>query len=244
MRFFWTSFLTLLLQTAVSAVEIGEAHIYIFNLESSPYPNVSVESGEVSTMTDESGFAALELPIGEQRVFLSIGGKVVSEFNVNILPAEITEAVLTLGETSAKQDVEVISEEEEAESVAAEDLEVGDKSGFLTGVVVDSKSGDPIADARVFVRGVNAESKTDANGMFSAELPIGEYAVSIIHPEYTSSTLEGLIVEEDKTLEVKSELLPTAVELEGISVVAVKITAVCSNRVKKEVQKTSRDHWF
>jgi hypothetical protein len=231
---FQVLFLMLLCSPFLSAEEKGEVHIYIFKPDSSAYQGIKVESGSVSAVTDTSGFAMLNLPEGKQVVKFYIEGKMVTEMNMNIIPFEITETILTLGEKKKQLKMDIISEEEEKKKVAAEDLEVGDKSGFMSGNVIDSKSGKPIGNARVFVRGVNAEANTDENGQFKIELPVGNYAISIIHSEYTSMTLENLVIVEDKTLQVSAELLPSAVELEGITVVDVKVTGGVSALVEEK----------
>lgn len=222
--FFQVIFLLILCSSFLTAAENGEVHIYIFKPDSSAYQGVTVKSGDVSATTDQSGFAMLNLPEGKQKITFLIEGKEVTEMNMTVIPLEITESILTLGEKKKQLKMDIISEEEEKKKVAAEDLDVGDKSGFMSGNVVDSKSGKPVADARIFVRGVNAEVKTGENGRFKIELPVGNYAISIIQSEYTSLTLEDLNVVENKTIEVTAELLPSAVELEGITVIDVKVT--------------------
>lgn len=232
-------FLLVLCSSFLTAAEKGEVHIYIFKPDSSAFQGVRVESGSVSAVTDASGFAMLSLPEGKQVVKFFIGEKMVTEMNMNIISLEISEAILTLGQKQKELKMDIISEEEEKKKVAAEDLVVGKKFGFMSGNVVDSKSGKPIVEARVFVRGVNAEAKTNENGRFKVKLPVGNYAISIIQSEYTSLTLEDLVVVENKTTQVTAELLPSAVELEGITVVDVKVTGGVSALVeeKRDSQK-------
>jgi len=239
MRFILSSLIILILSFSLLAEEMGEAHIYIFKTDNSAYPGITVKAGGKSTVTDDSGFATLKLPIGKQTVTLSLKDKVLSEVPMNIVAAEITEAILTMGELKEKLDVEVMAEKVVKENAAAKKVELGDSFGTMQGVVTDSKSNEPVADARVFIRGVNSELKTDEKGMFSVQLPVGSYAISVIHSKYTSSTLEALVVEKDKVTNVTASLLPSAVELEGMSVVAVKITGGVAALVeeKRESQK-------
>lgn len=230
MKILWLMLVVLASTFPLMAAEVGEAHIYIFKPDSSTYQGVEVKSGEVKVVTDESGFALLELPEGKQTVTLSVDSKVVTEFPVTILPAEITEAVLTLGSQQEQKtlNMDVLAEEEAELEAKTDRVEASDVFGSVSGLVVDSKSQAPIAEARVFVRGITVKAKadatTDAEGRFTIKVPVGSYSVSSIHSEYTRQTLDNIAVVEDEETAVTMEMLPSAVELDAISVVAVKIT--------------------
>lgn len=235
-----TILLIMMIQTfSLLAEGNGEAHVYIFKPDSSMYQGVKVKAGEISAVTDDSGFAMLSLPEGKQVLILEVEGKKITEIKLDITAGEIAEAMLTLGQQKKALEMEVVSEEEEAAKVAAEDLDVGDKWGNIEGTFTDSKTGKPVVEARVFVRGVNAEANTDENGMFNVKLPIGSYSISVIHPEYATETLDDLKIEEGKVTKISRELLPSAVELDAISVVAVKITGGVAALVEEKRESTT-----
>lgn len=207
------------------AASSGEVHIYVFKDDGSVFEGMTVKSGRVTVKTDDSGMALLELPEGKQKVTLEHKGKTVSVMSVDIVADDITEAMLTVGTAKKAAAVNVLSEEEEKNKVDAKDLKIekGDKFGFIQGKIVDVKKNKPVESARIFVRGLNAETKTNSEGVFDIKLPVGTYALSIIHPDYTSQNQDNVKVIEEKKTDLNIELIPSAIELDALQVVAVKI---------------------
>ena len=91
-----------------------------------------------------------------------------------------------------------------AATVSAQD----DSTGSIEGVVVDSKSGDPIIEAGVEVIGLNKKVKTDLDGKYSVELPAGSYELRIFAPLYRGTRLKNVVVTANKTTHADANLKP------------------------------------
>lgn len=80
--------------------------------------------------------------------------------------------------------------------------------GTLRGRTVDAVSRQPVVGARVFVRGINSEGVSDAEGRFFLELPQGSWSVSVVHPEYTTATQLELTVTSELPRVIEFRLVP------------------------------------
>ncbi|MBK7761195.1 MAG: carboxypeptidase regulatory-like domain-containing protein, partial [Deltaproteobacteria bacterium] len=59
----------------------------------------------------------------------------------------------------------------------------------VSGVILDAETGQPVADARIYARGQDAEGLADDQGRFTLTLPAGEHQLSIVHARYSAATL-------------------------------------------------------
>jgi len=105
--------------------------------------------------------------------------------------------------------------------------------GEINGIVVDSKSGEPIINAviQASVGGVTkATALTDLDGRFSIK-PIdpGTYSVTVKYQSYQTSQTTGVLVSPDKTTGLKVKLVQAATELGPVIITAYKIPLVDTN---------------
>lgn len=110
------------------------------------------------------------------------------------------------------------------------------KPGFVAGVIASSEDQSPVVGARVYVRGVDVEGITDAEGRFRIQVPAGEHMISIIHSSFASSSSEGVSVQPAETTELSLELAPSVAELEDFVVVAPYIEGGVSAGIAEERQ--------
>lgn len=85
--------------------------------------------------------------------------------------------------------------------------------GTLSGRVLSSENGQPVANARVFVSGTPLDIVTDAEGRFSAPLAAGTYSISVLAPRFSSRSFEGIAIASEQVTEQAIELTPAGVEL-------------------------------
>jgi hypothetical protein len=81
------------------------------------------------------------------------------------------------------------------------------ESGTISGQVFARASGSALSGVSVFVEGVEAATTSDANGRFSLKLPVGDYAVWIIHQDYPTLTLPHVEVRAGRETPLRVELL-------------------------------------
>lgn len=87
----------------------------------------------------------------------------------------------------------------------------------ISGVVVDSDTETPIADAIIKVVDTHIKVKTDETGTFSIELPEGTYSFQVSAPFYTASVIADIKVNgEDWTEPLPVTLKPQVVKLDEI----------------------------
>ena len=95
-------------------------------------------------------------------------------------------------------------------------------NGLLEGRVVDA-SGAPVADARVYVRGWSGEARTDAEGRFSASVPVGLADVSVLRTGYAARSVEAVPVLESGGTPVTIELTESGLALQEFRVTVPRI---------------------
>ncbi len=127
--------------------------------------------GDNNSSTNAEGVFSFELPEGDYNVSVSMSG---------YTPAEIAGVQVLSGETNDLGDI------------ALSPVETGDP-GMLTGRVVDALDGEVIENALVDLGGDNSTS-TNSQGLFSFELPEGDYNVSVSMPGYLSAEIAGVQV--------------------------------------------------
>jgi len=127
--------------------------------------------GDNNSSTNAEGVFSFELPEGDYNVSVSMSG---------YTPAEIAGVQVLSGETNDLGDI------------ALSPVETGDP-GMLTGRVVDALDGVVIEGALVDLGGNNS-TNTNSQGLFSFELPEGDYNVSVSMPGYLSAEIAGVQV--------------------------------------------------
>jgi len=203
----------------------GQVKIYLF-LEEGGVPDgeivAEVEGGPAASMED--GMISLRLKQGNYKVTLKRAGEVVGVISVPVTAGEATEAMVTLSRKAPVSHVEIEGREPApALPATAPPPMTGLAAGQLKGTVTDVEKGTPVAGARVLVRGLQAEARTDAQGQFSLELPSGVHALSVIHTEYATQTVDSVEIYPGEVMALNVEVTPSSQELEAFSVTAVQI---------------------
>ncbi|MCB9785524.1 MAG: TonB-dependent receptor [Deltaproteobacteria bacterium] len=181
-----------------------------------------VGGGAVTTNAD--GAFRVESAAGELTVV--VGGPGFPEVRVEAVPVvagQVTELLVTLRPdgSSPRVAIEAAGPVATAESGAPE-LDQRPR-GRIVGTVTDTERGQPIAGARVLVRGHGAEARAGADGRFVLAVPVGTWDVTVIHPEFSSRTVAALDVVEGQDTELAIDLTPAALRLDDFVVSAPRI---------------------
>jgi TonB-dependent receptor len=219
-------FITMLLFTSALFAGNGELTVLVFK-DGAPVANAEVSvDGSAAFMTDKDGEAYIVTPEGPHNVMIVIkeNGQPlgVAKKSVTVVSDKNTQVIVTLTSTGSVSGIDVESPEAAAMAEAAPVDAAELKTGTLMAQILSSETSQPIANARVFVRGSTIDVTTDENGNFSIDLPEGQRTLSIIHTEYSSQTMNVTIVA-DETLSKLYSLTPASVEMEEFVVLAPHI---------------------
>ncbi|MCG5053593.1 MAG: TonB-dependent receptor [Myxococcales bacterium] len=233
----------------------GTLHVVVFiGRRSTPALGVMARIGETRAVTNEDGAAGFSGPGGIHNLYLLVprglvpgapGSSPAVEVKISevpVVPFETTELIVTLSESGAvtNQLLEVAkkSQTSQDEEDSFEKRKATNPAGLLEGLLLSLDTKKPVARARVFVRGAPVEAESDAQGRFRIELPAGEYALSIIHTQYSTQTVDGIVVPAKGKVEVPIELSPSSVELDEFVVTAPHVEGTVAS-VMDERRDTS-----
>ena len=98
---------------------------------------------------------------------------------------------------------------------------VGQTAGKVSGKVIDADNGEPLIGANVLVRGTTMGGATDADGTFYIlNVPPGKYDIQTSMVGYRRMTLEGVIVNAERTTTISFSLKSEAIETKEVVVEA------------------------
>ena len=182
-----------------------------------PVDGLTVSFADATGRTQAGSWRA-EVAPARDRLTVFDNAQALTALPLTLRPGEIAQVIITLKGPDRRAMVSVESSYGESQveldapaRVASEDAEQG--SGILAGRVVSTENGEPIENARVFVSGTPIELRTDEQGRFETEVPVGEYAVSVLASEFATRTVDSVGIAEDATTERNFELPPAGLEL-------------------------------
>ncbi len=113
-------------------------------------------------------------------------------------------------------------------------------TGTLNGTVITSDKKAPIEGARVFVKGTSIDTRTDANGNFSVQIPANSnVSISVVHSAYSSQTIADINVEKGDSISKSVELTPASLELEEFVVLAPKVEGSIADIMSEEKETSA-----
>ena len=200
-------------QTPDEPDAFADVTVLVFE-EGRPVPNLLVSLDEMAGETGKTGTWQGQVPTGLQTLTVSDANQVLARLRLQLQTEEIIQIIVSLKGAERKAYVSIESSKGlMGERVVADDQPVVEGEGQLIGQVVSSEGGEPVANARLFVSGTPIEARTDENGVFEIMLPVGEYAVSVLHGEFATRTVEGVSVRRDETFTLDFSLPPAGLEL-------------------------------
>ena len=206
---------TLLFMLATTA-SAQDAHLtlYVFN-EGAPVENIEIVlDGELNGLTNIHGLAVLDIEPGIHYLELRLQDSVVLDQQILAVQDEVSQWIVDVtGGGSAIYDVESSKPELAGAAAATVAGESDLGPGTIEGRLISAGDDRPVENARIFVSGVSADIRSDADGRFSAEVPAGRHSVSVLHSSFNTFTRDAVEVPEGDTAILELELTPAGSEL-------------------------------
>lgn len=87
---------------------------------------------------------------------------------------------------------------------------VAEATGFISGVVIDGLTGQPVRGATVAVDGTDLVFTTDLGGAFRGETAAGTYSVTVTHEGFDGQRVEQVVVADGELADFAVVLLPAS----------------------------------
>jgi outer membrane receptor protein involved in Fe transport len=214
------------------------AHLTLLVFENGrPVPGLLTQVAERSGQTDGNGTVRFTLSPGETRLRVADTATELAVLPLNLRPGEILQIIVTLRGEERRAFVSMESSHSLDNAAVVADVDTSlelEGEGVLEGRIVSTEDGAPVADARLFVSGTPVEARTDEDGRYSITLPVGQYAVSVLHSEFATRTIDGVDITADATTERNFELPPAGLELAEFVVVEPFIEGSLSSVIDEQ----------
>ena len=213
--------------------------LYVFDV-GTPVQNVEIlMDDELIGLTNESGVARLAIEPGIHYLELRVQDAVVLDQQILAVEGELAQWIVDItGGGSAIYDVETSSPELAGAAAAVEeDSDLG--SGTIEGRLVSADGGDPVPNARIFISGVSADIRSDADGRFSAASPGGMRSVSVLHSGFNTLTRDNIEVTDGGTVTLELELTPAGSELPEYVVLVPHISGSLASVLEERREETA-----
>ena len=184
-----------------------------------------VEDDAPSLRRDYSGPAQTpDAPEGDVEVVAPTPGEPAPEGEApppvaeepEVAPEPEPPAVAEVAEDEEEGDFEFefvdLTEDEEAlaEELKVETKKVRGKAGTVEGRVLDANTGEPLIGAYVEAIGTEYKTKTDIDGNYVLELPVGTWEIRVRSDANEPRRISNVVVEEGQKQSINSELRPLA----------------------------------
>lgn len=178
-----------------------------------PLAGVALEiDGNELVRSDRDGAAQARLPSGERRLLLRRGSEAVLSLDLSVVENESLQLIVTL---RADAGPEYLLESSHGGSLSSAQVQAAlpGVPGMLRGRVTSVEDGSPVRGARIFVSGTPLDITSDEDGAFSASIPEGSYALSVIANDFATLTIDGIVIEGAAETVRDIELSPAGLEL-------------------------------
>ncbi|PKM12366.1 MAG: TonB-dependent receptor [Gammaproteobacteria bacterium HGW-Gammaproteobacteria-3] len=199
----------------VHAADSASVYLYLFK-SGKPLPQVEISAdGAQSIASDKDGYARMQLDPGAHHLSFRQRGQELLELDLPLSETENIQLIITFFSYGQKPRVEI----ESSNAARGKQLAASEKKpealgkGFLEGEVTSSETKKPIAGAQVFISGLANELTTDQQGKFKAEVPVGEYSISVLHSDFSTQIKDKVPVVADATTTQPFAMTPRGLEL-------------------------------
>jgi len=220
------------IQSVQAAEKQSTGTVSLYALQNGlPMKNIQVFHGDKRIgQTDSDGAFTVRLPVGKQSLSLKSKQSALTTLKLNIAKDDDIELIVPITKQAKVSDLlvesalvenPIIQDENQKEDDETVKIEgVVEVLSIIKGTIYSLETGEGIPEANIYLTGYGENIKTNDDGYFEAKVPIGSYALSVIHPDYSATTVKGLEVKEGIALEQELELTPAAAELEEFIVSA------------------------
>ncbi len=220
--------------------EKGSLSVFVFT-EGRPLPGVEIIiDGESSHRTDADGSRKIVLDVGRHQV--QIVGKTEKGLNLGYIKQSVeikngkdTQFVARF--VSDRDDLIMIDTPLDGRQSRV-DASFG--KAYLHGTILSGETGNPVLNARVFVKGTSVDARTNEDGYFIIEVPAQvPVSISLVHSEYAAHTLNDIYLLKDEHVAKEFRLMPASMELEEFVVLAPKVKGSIASIVAEEKETHS-----
>jgi TonB-dependent receptor len=225
MKTIFRLFLPLLLAAAAYAAPTGEFSLFVLKEGKALGGSEVLIDKTNSYVTDSDGYLFTKLEAGKHQIEVVTreNGRPLAFVKKTILIQEGKQSQMII---SLKADDTLgFSDVEAPEGIGAAEANATAKTaakGSISVQLLSAEEGKAIENARIYVKGLPVEAKSDAKGRFVLELPAGEQTLSVIHSDYSAQTVKVTVVANEVTNKVV-EMTPASMELEEFVVLAPHI---------------------
>lgn len=214
--------------------------LYVFKA-GLPLADVEVRvNGDRAGRSDENGGLVTVIPSGRVLLELFSNDERVTSLDLLTDKGELVQIIVGLRDGEPP---EIEIESTGKDSVLAGERKVRDPSqkrpedlppGALVGTVISIGDQAAVAGAQIFFSGVARQAETDDAGYFEGELPAGTYSLSVIHPRYSTQTLDNIRVIPGKKVTLNIELTPVGVRLQDYIVTAPYVEGSIASMIEQQ----------
>ena len=201
--------------TMAAADETAVVSIYVFK-QGIPIGSADIVSdGKLIGLTNAQGSLHTLLPEGWHEIVVSYQGLEIKKLNLKLSADERIRIILAQPSPDypASTDIESSEGTKVIGSNAGNKNLASDETGILQGVVRSLEGNAPVPGVRVFISGVSGAIKTDAEGYFNVDVPVGEYSISFVHPEFSTQIYKKILVNTGEVTNRSTELTPAGEDL-------------------------------
>jgi outer membrane receptor protein involved in Fe transport len=188
-----------------------------------PLKGVRIVMGRHSTTTDRDGGFQFQRPSG--KVVLSLSSSDFGHLQTQKIPivaGEVTEVLMTVYRRRGVLSLKVEAAVRKRLRRSVKLVNKGPRY-VVRGLLLSHKKNKPIIHARIYTRGSDAEAKTNKQGRFFLLLPRGSFDLTIIHPDFSTTSYRNLKVTGPKTPQLTITMKPATLQLRDFVILAPKI---------------------
>jgi len=225
------------------AQEVGTLSVFMLKSGKPLSKNEILIDAKKRVFTDADGSVKVTLSVGEHQIEIfgkSPNGRNLGYFKkpVTIKEGKDTQVVASFTMDEPEVDIDtplgdVLSDKKKKETKAK-------GKGTLNGRVITTDKGMAIEGARVFVKGTSIDTRTDASGNFSVQIPADSaVSISVVHSAYSAQTITDINVAKGGSVSKTIKLTPASLELEEFVVLAPKVEGSIADIMAEEKESTA-----
>ncbi len=196
--------------------------VFVFK-EGEAQRDISISVGPTVKTTDRFGMAGFALPAGHYEIGYFKDQELFAVTEVDLLADVSSQVFLTLTGSGAEVELDLPLTEYRQTFEKRQVREQEGPKGTLEVALTDSRSGEPVAGARLFVKGYAVEARSGEDGIARVELAEGEYDLSVVHPKYVMQVIEDVGVTAEASSKARAKLVKSDIVMESFVVTAPSV---------------------